>query len=548
MGVVYAVYDRERDMRVALKQLRRVDPAQIYRFKREFRALRDLSHPNIVQLYDLVSHGADWFLTMELVHGVDLMSHVRGRDDDARTSSLALGSTLVDTERPAPERTPRTLLGHTRTWEADSGSPPAESPPATATRGPAGDMRPQLAAEALPRLRSSLRQLSDALNFLHSSGVVHRDLKPSNVLVERDERVVLMDFGMIVELHERRVHESGQVLGTPVYMAPEQALGLPITEAADWYAFGVILYEALCGTTPQTGEPAEILLEKATFEPVAPSLLGTDVPDDLDRLCMGLLGTQPTQRPTGAEVARCLGGRSTDSGSAAGGLLFVDRFVGRMREQERLCEGYARAVSGPARAALVYGPSGIGKTQLVDQFIAEVTRPGSNPGAHRSPLVLTGRCHESETLPYQAFDSVIDTVYLHLLDLPASRRKELLPTDMPALARIFPVLGNLPEVDRAPVDGDPADLRMRALDGLRDLIHGLARWRPIILRIEDAQWSDADSRDAFATILEPPPQSVFAVVTIRTEPEYARVVAARWAEIGSHIACDVIEVGPLSRI
>src|SRR6476646_738993 len=77
MGLVYEVYDRVRDMRVALKTLREIDASYLYRFKREYRALNDVSHPNIIGLYELVSEGKDWFFTMELVEGVDFISWIR---------------------------------------------------------------------------------------------------------------------------------------------------------------------------------------------------------------------------------------------------------------------------------------------------------------------------------------------------------------------------------------------------------------------------------------------------------------------------------------
>ena len=85
MGVVYEAYDRERRSRVALKTLRRFDAQGLYRFKREFRALQDLEHPNLVRFGELIEEAGTWFLTMELVKGIDIVRYVAGEDPAART-------------------------------------------------------------------------------------------------------------------------------------------------------------------------------------------------------------------------------------------------------------------------------------------------------------------------------------------------------------------------------------------------------------------------------------------------------------------------------
>src|SRR5581483_7707622 len=101
MGLVYEAHDAERDMRVALKTLRELDASSLYRFKREFRTLTDISHPNIIGFYELHSEGNDWFFTMELVDGVDFNTWVRPEGYKAQKEAIDEAPTM-DT-RPSPE-------------------------------------------------------------------------------------------------------------------------------------------------------------------------------------------------------------------------------------------------------------------------------------------------------------------------------------------------------------------------------------------------------------------------------------------------------------
>ena len=118
------------------------------------------------------------------------------------------------------------------------------------------------------KLRDALKQLFEGLAALHASDRVHRDIKPSNVLVTREGRVVLIDFGLVTDSSHTTI--SG-VVGTPAYMAPEQAASLEVGPAADVYAVGVMLYEILTGAMPIDGAPLQVLLDKQTREPAPPA-------------------------------------------------------------------------------------------------------------------------------------------------------------------------------------------------------------------------------------------------------------------------------------
>ena len=135
----------------------------------------------------------------------------------------------------------------------------------------------------------ALSQLVMGVMALHGHHIIHRDLKPSNVMVNRGGHVVLLDFGLVVELNHPGVVQSiDRIAGTPAYMAPEQAAGLGVTAAADWYAVGTMLYEALSGRRPFGGSLWDILRDKQALDP-PPLPADAAAPADLAELCIELL-------------------------------------------------------------------------------------------------------------------------------------------------------------------------------------------------------------------------------------------------------------------
>jgi len=155
-------------------------------------------------------------------------------------------------------------------------------------------------ARDLERIVEVLAAVCDALDFAHREGVVHRDVKPENVLLDGQGRPYLADFGLAKEVFDTsRITASGDVVGTPAYMAPEQARGTRdlIGPATDIYAVGAILYEALTGRPPFRGEGiADIIYKVVNDEPERPSRVAQGVPEDLESICLMCLQKEPSAR------------------------------------------------------------------------------------------------------------------------------------------------------------------------------------------------------------------------------------------------------------
>jgi serine/threonine protein kinase len=379
MGVVYEAYDRQRGELVALKTMKRVDPSALVRFKQEFRSLSDITHPNLVNLYELFAVEDRWFFTMELVEGCNFLTYVKNQRTDARARE---GSEPVTDDGSAgvPLPVPR------QDWALDQ---------------PSFDET---------RLRDALRQLAEGVSALHQSGKLHRDIKPPNVLVTLEGRVVLLDFGLTANLEGGGQTTDHQVVGTVGHMSPEQAAGQSVTAASDWYSVGVVLYEAMTSQLPFFGSAEGILLAKQTLPPPSPDAFVEGLPEDLVRLCVALLDRDATRRPTGREVIARLSGRIPDPVDAPEFNRTLP-LIGRSRHR-RVLEGlYASIQKRKTESVFVFGRTGTGKTTLVQSFLDELVE-------RQEAVVLSGRCYERESVPYKALDSLIDALARYLKELP----------------------------------------------------------------------------------------------------------------------------------
>jgi serine/threonine-protein kinase len=159
----------------------------------------------------------------------------------------------------------------------------------------------------VPVAVSYARQILAALRYAHRNGIIHRDIKPHNVIVDREGRIQVADFG-IARAGTSQMTEAGSIIGTAQYLSPEQARGAPVDESSDLYSTGVVLYELLTGKVPFTGESAvEIAMKHLSQVPAPPSSIRSEIPHDLDLVVLRALAKDPADRyRSAAEMDRDL--------------------------------------------------------------------------------------------------------------------------------------------------------------------------------------------------------------------------------------------------
>ena len=526
-GNVFEVYDREQQSRVALKSLERLDAHSLFRFKREFRDLADITHPNLVRLHELFCYEDRWFFTMDLIRGVSFIEHVRP-------------GSAYSSDAPTVDR--------------NQGASGAVDKVVSVTSSGAVDER---------RLRDALLQLTEGVGALHEAGKLHRDLKPQNVLVDGDGRVVVLDFGLLDDIHPdlRNPEEPYEIVGTPAYMAPEAAAGQSDGAESDWYSVGVILYEALTGQLPYEGKPTSMLLRKQTTDPVNPEPLVSRSMRDLARLSVLLLSRSADQRPTLDDIRATLlsgtsrvvvGSYESDPWRRDGAAAVMTRhpaefLVGRDGQLAQLADALQTVESGRGVMVRVHGRSGMGKSALIRSFVDDLRRSGR-------AVPLLGRCFECESVPYKALDSLVDALTQRLLSMPTDELASLLPPHLGPLTRLFPVLRRVPQIAEAgPVselDGaEPQEVRQSAFTALRLLLRRLAATKPLVLWIDDLQWGDEDSAAFLVDLLQPPdaPQLLLIVSHRAEDVDTSSILRVLLSSLPqARYELRELEVGPLA--
>ncbi len=300
MGIVFEALQVSLDRRVALKVLpghAHLDSRQLRRFRREARACARLRHPNIVPVFEVGEVGGMHFYAMQLIEGTGL-DHVL----EAARSRRSGGSTPIpegdDTSALPARLADRMLTTGLATSGSGSGSASGTSTlPDERTSGVEEIVEDRYVANVA---RIGI-QVARALAYAHEEGVLHRDLKPSNLLLDVHGTVWITDFGLAKTEGADTITDTGDVLGTPRYLAPESLRGWSDPRTDVW-GVGVTLYELLVGRPAFSGtDRARLLRRIAEEEPTPPRRIEASIPHDLETVVLTAIEKEPRRRYSTAE-------------------------------------------------------------------------------------------------------------------------------------------------------------------------------------------------------------------------------------------------------
>jgi len=328
------------------------------------------------------------------------------------------------------------------------------------------------------------------LEFAHSKGIIHRDLKPSNVWLSADGTVKIGDFGLAVAVDLSRLTQEGMMVGTASYMPPEQAMGGQVTNKADLYSLGAMLYEMVTGRPPFIGDDwVNVVSQHINTSVVSPTWHRADLPPGLEVLVLQLLEKDPEKRPASAgDVLKAL--ESIEAGkvqrepsqvtTAPKNPLYHRVFVGREPEQKQFQAAFDGAMSGQGALMMVVGEPGIGKTALCEQLSTYVTLRGGK--------TLVGHCYEegSLSLPYLAF---VEAMRSYVLTRETRDLRKELGTGAADVARIVSDVREKLKVEPRPPE-NPEEDRYRLMQAVTSFLTNAAKVQPLLIVLEDLHDSD----------------------------------------------------------
>jgi predicted ATPase len=342
----------------------------------------------------------------------------------------------------------------------------------------------------IPRVVEIAVQVLGGLEYAHGQGVIHRDLKPENIIVTDEGSAKLMDFGLARSEGRSRLTQTGMVVGTVAYMAPEQALRGQADARSDLYALGCVLYEAVTGRPPfEAEDPISVITQHINVPPVGPRFHNPAVPPVLEAVILRLLAKDPDRRYRSAgEVAQVLGAlRAVESAvpvpEKMTGTDMVESIrqgvlVGRAAELQTIKRLFDEAASAEGRLVLIGGDAGIGKTRLIEEAITYARLRGAR--------VFSVKCYEGQ-VPYEPFSRIVrDAVD----DAAPDEATLTLGEHAADLARIVPGIREKVREMGEPISLPPDKERARILEGFTRTLVNLSARTTVMLAVDDLHLAD----------------------------------------------------------
>ncbi len=421
MGEVYLAFDVALERKVAVKLLPlefTADTNRVRRFAQEAKAASALNHPNIVSIYTFGESEFGHYIAMELIDGRNLRA----------LTPLPLAPGLI---------------------------------------------------------REIGAQVAKALEVTHAAGLIHRDIKPDNIMVRKDGLVKVLDFGLarlagpVADLLDSGTL-PGTVVGTVMYMSPEQARGEFVAAASDIFFLGIVFYELATGQHPFPADSSIGFLHSiVSRQVIPPSRLNPGIPAWLEGLLLRMLEKVPDKRCAVGEVVAAFREQEAWTPSAGGPAAPSRRTVGRRKERAELHSTFQSVIDGHSSILFVSGEPGQGKTTLVEDFLMDLA-------SENKALVARGRCSEhlagaGAYLPVLEFlDSLVNGAERELV----TTMKTLAPTWYAQLAP-----------GSEPLREEGALSQERLKRELAALLQEISRQQPLAIFLDDVHWADISTVD-----------------------------------------------------
>ncbi|MFC1584030.1 protein kinase [Fibrobacterota bacterium] len=392
----------------------------------------------------------------------------------------------------------------------------------------------------LPFAVSLMLQLLDALEYIHSRGIIHCDINPRNIFISKDNQLELFDFGCSLREDEAAGFSEGMLIGTIPYLAPEQLgiTGLKLDSRTDLFCAALIFYRMVSGELPVKHQGVSVeeysdLILKTEIPPVK------NVPLSFNRILMKALKPTPSERyqtATGFIHDLKIAAQEMDGirqerfvVGERDSIIAVNReklFVGRSQELESLERSLAGLFSGHPSSHLFYGVSGIGKTEIVNQFKARIKKDRF--------FVLSTKCNRfTASQPFSAFRDLMLEMISLILQSPAGIKRKyrrqineelqeysgIICQIVPEMKTVFTQVRPVEEIEKE----KEADRLIQVLFTFFRILAGL---KPMVVFIDDLQWIDKTSFQIIKKLMEEKTRCML-IFNYRTEDDKANLFLFR---------------------